>query len=70
MVLWDCMSTLGLEEEESTEEIQLSKVNVTTRSQRPVTNESSLLPKIKEFQESMNRYIKNAQTPCYHYNRT
>ena len=31
MVLWDCMTTLGLEEEEPTEEIQLSAVNITTR---------------------------------------
>ena len=31
MVLWGCAPTLGLEEEEPTEEIQLSAVNVTTR---------------------------------------
>ena len=33
MVLWDCMTTLGLEEEEPTEEIQISAINIITRSQ-------------------------------------
>ena len=49
MVLWDCMTTLGLEEEETTDEIQLSAVNITMRSQGPIIDES-LLPKIKKFQ--------------------
>ena len=62
MVLWDCITTLGLEEEEPTEEIQLSAVNITTRSQGPITNES-LLPKIKKFQESMKRLANKTQNP-------
>ena len=37
MVLWDCMTTLGSEEEEPTKEIQLLAVNITTRSQGPIT---------------------------------
>ena len=49
MVLWDGMTTLGLEEEEPTKEIQLSEVNITTRSQGPITYES-LLAKVKKFQ--------------------
>ena len=32
MVLWDRAPTLGLDEEKPTKEIQLSAVNVTTRS--------------------------------------
>ena len=31
MVLWDCAPTQGLNEEDPTEEIQISSVNVTTR---------------------------------------
>ena len=48
MVLWDCITTLGLEEEQPIEEIQLSAVNNTTRSQGPIIDES-LFPKIKKF---------------------
>ena len=40
MVLWDWAPTLGLSEDEPTEEIQVSSVNVTTRSKGPVVDES------------------------------
>ena len=63
MVLWDCTPTLGLDEEESTEEIHLSTVNVTTRSKGPMMDESLLLPKIKKIQESMRKNRSNTQTP-------
>ena len=62
MVLWDCVPTLELNEEEPTEEIQLSSVNVTTRSKGPVMDESSVLPKIKNMQENMNKIISTTQT--------
>ena len=62
MVLWDCMTTLGLEEEEPTEEIQLSAVNITTRSQGPITDHN-LFPKIKKFQESMKNIANKTQSP-------
>ena len=62
MVLWDCMTTSGLEEEETNEEIQLSAVNITTKSQGPIKDES-LLPKIKKFQESMKNISNNTQNP-------
>ena len=45
IVLWDCAPMLVLEEEDPTEEIQLSVVNVTTRSKGPILDESLLLPK-------------------------
>ena len=32
MVLWDWATTMGLSEEEHTEEIQVSLINITTRS--------------------------------------
>ena len=63
MVLWDFAPTLGLDEEEPTEEIQLSAVNVTIRSKGPIMNESLLLPKIQKIQESMKKISSNAQTP-------
>ena len=49
MVMWDCMSTLGLDEEQTPKEVQFSAVNVTTRSKGPLTKENILLPKIKKI---------------------
>ena len=49
MVLWDCAPTLGLDEEDPIEEIQLSSVNVTTRSKGPIMDESLILPKIRKI---------------------
>ena len=40
---------LGLDEEEPTEEVSLSAVNVTTRSKGPIMDESILLPKIRKI---------------------
>ena len=62
MVLWVCTTTLGLEEEEHTEEIQLLAVNITTRSQGPITDES-LFPNIKKFQESIKNRTNKTQNP-------
>ena len=59
MVLWDCAPTLGLDEEKPIEEIQLSAVNVTTKSKGPIMDESLLLPKIRKIQESMKKIIIN-----------
>ena len=59
MLLWDCAPTLGLDEEEPTKEIQISAVNVTTRSKGPVMDESLILPKIRKIQESMNKISTN-----------
>ena len=63
MVLWNCAPMLGLEEEDPTEEIQPSTVNVTTRSKGPIMDESLLLPKIRKIQDSMNKINSNTQTP-------
>ena len=63
MVLWDCAPTLGFDEEEPTEEIQLSAVNVTTERKQPVMDEILFLPKIRKIQESMKKISSNAQTP-------
>ena len=62
MVLWDWAPTLGLSEDEPTEEIQVSSVNVMTRSKGPVVDESFSLPKIKKFKENMKKVLSNTQT--------
>ena len=59
MVLWDCAPTLGLDEEEPTEDIQLSSVNVTTKRKGPVMDEILILPKIRKIQESMKKISSN-----------
>ena len=63
MVLWDCAPMLRLEEEDPTKEIQLSAINVTTRSKGPIMDESLLLPKVRKIQESMKKINSNIQTP-------
>ena len=62
MVLWDWAPTLGLSEDEPTEEIQVSSVNVMTRSKVPVVDESLLMPKINKFKENMRKVLNNTQT--------
>ena len=61
MVVWDYAPTLGLDEEEPTAKIQLSLVNVTTRSKGPVMDEILILPKIKNIQETMKKMSSNTQ---------
>ena len=63
MVLWDCAPMLGLENEEPTKEIQLSIVNVTTRSKGPLIEDNTLVPKIKKIQKNMKKIRNNTQTP-------
>ena len=48
-VLWDWAPTLGMNEEEPIEEIQVSSVNVMTRSKQPVVDEILVLPKINKM---------------------
>jgi len=60
MVLWDCAPMLGLEEEEPNEEIQLSDVNVTTRSKGLIIEDNTLLPKIKTIQENLKKVRNNS----------
>ena len=62
MVLWDCAPALELDEEEPNEEIQLSSINVTTRSKGPVMDEILILPNIRKIQKSMNNISSTTQT--------
>ena len=49
MVLWDCAPMLDLEEEELDEEIQLSDVNVVTKSKGPIIEYNTWLPNVKRI---------------------
>ena len=62
MVLWDWAPTLGLSEDEHTEEIQLSSVNVTTRSKGPVGYQILVLPKERKIKETFKKIISTTQT--------
>ena len=61
MVLWDLAPTLGLSEDEPNEEIQVSSVNVTTRSKGSIVDESLTLPKINKFKENMNKILTTTE---------
>ena len=62
MVLWDWVPTLGMNEEEPNKDIQVSPVNVTTRSKGPVVDESLVLPKIQNIKENMKKILSTTQT--------
>ena len=59
LVLWDCVSLFGTEEEGSLKQEETSETNVTTRSQCLLNKYNSILPKIKRFQENMKKIQKN-----------
>ena len=61
MVLWDWAPTLGFSEEAQTEEIQVSSVNVTTRSKGPIVDGSLVLPKTNKIKETMKKIIITTQ---------
>ena len=61
MVLWDWAPTLGLSEEEQTNEIQVSSVNVTTRSKGLVMDQSLVFPKTKKIKQTMKKIISTTQ---------
>ena len=49
LVLWDCVSLFDTEEEVSLKQEKTSETNVTTRSQRLLKEDNSILPKIKRL---------------------
>ena len=57
MVLWDWAPTLGLNEEESAEEIQISSVNITTRRKGPIVDQSFVFSKVKIEKGTVKRNI-------------
>ena len=62
MVLWDCVSIFNIEDEGLPDEEEISKTNVTTRSQNPLKEDNSILPKIKKLQENMKKIKNNTST--------
>ena len=62
MVLWDWAPIPGLDEEEPTKEVQMSSINVTTRSKGPVVDEILVLPEIKKMKENMKKILSTTQT--------
>ena len=59
MVLWDCVSLFDTEDEGTSKHEEISKTNVTTRSQGLLSKDNSILPKIKKVQEKMKKIQKN-----------
>ena len=55
LVLWDCVSMSDTLEEGSPKQEETSETNVTTRSQRLLKEDNSILPKIKKLQENMKK---------------
>ena len=62
MVLWDWAPTLGLDEDEQSEEVQISLVNVTTRSKGLVGDQNLVLPKERKIKETFKKIISTTQT--------
>ena len=62
MVLWDCVSMFSIEDEGLTKEEKISETNVTTRSQGPLKEDNTIMPKIKKLQENMKKIKNNTQT--------
>ena len=59
LVLWDCVSMFDTEEEGSLKQEETPETNVTTRSQRLLKEDNSILSKIKQLQENMKKVQKN-----------
>ena len=62
MVIWDWVPTLGLNEDEQSEEVQTSPINVTTRSKVPVGDQSLVLLKVRNIKETFEKIIITTQT--------
>ena len=58
LVLWDCISMFDTEKEGYLKQEEISETNETTRSQGLVSKDNSILPKIKKFQEKINKIQK------------
>ena len=62
LVVWYCGSMFNLEYEYFPNKGETLETNVTTRSQNPVKEDNSILPKIKKLQENMNKMKSNTST--------
>ena len=55
MSLWDCAPLFSIENEGFTKEEKISETNVTTRSQGPLKEDNTIIPKIKKLQENIKK---------------
>ena len=62
MVLWDCVSLFDTEEEKDPRHEDISKTNVTARSQGLIKENSLILPNIKRLQKNVKNFRKNTTT--------
>ena len=62
LVLWDCVSMFNMEDEDLPDKEETTETNVTTRSQNPLKEDNSILPKIKKLQENMKKIKNNTST--------
>ena len=60
MVLWNSVSLFNAEEERNWEYEDIMEMNVTTRSQGLVKEDSLMLPKIKRLQKNVKKFQKNS----------
>ena len=59
LVLWDCVSLFDAEEEGSMKQGKTSETDVTTRSERLLKEDNSILPKNKRFQANVKKIQKD-----------
>ena len=62
LVLWDHVSMFNMEYEDLLDKEETPKTNVTTRSQNPLKEDNTILPKIKKLQENMKKIKNNTST--------
>ena len=59
LVLWDCVSMFDTKEEGYLKQDEISKANMTTRSQGLIKEDRSILLKIKRLQKNVKKIQKN-----------
>ena len=59
MVLWDCVSLFDTEEEKDPRLEDILEMNVTTRSQGLIKENTLMLPNIKRLQNNVKKFQKN-----------
>ena len=62
LVLRDYVSMFNMEDEDLPDKEETPETNVTTRSQNPLKEDNSILPKIKKLQENMKNVKNNNST--------
>ena len=58
-ILWDCVSIFDTDDEGTLKQEEISKTNVTKRSQGLIKEDRSVLAKIKRLQKNVNKIQKS-----------